>query len=181
MYDKYSNQSFIIKNIDELLYIFNIMNPGLFFVLSIGVNTVIIYYLIKYYYQPEKLAGPPGIQGRQGNIGRKGRKGPQGDKWEVESCNDVVNIIDQVKNVLSPNGNINQQCVSEIWNENGDDVIGAISRTSIGNRFLSNIGSNCDLTPAPTPAPTPTPSLILTPAPTPAPALILTPAPTPAP
>ena len=42
------------------------MNPGLFFVLSIGVNTVIIYYLIKYYYQPEKLAGPQGIQGRQG-------------------------------------------------------------------------------------------------------------------
>ena len=106
--------------------------------MSIAVNTVIVYYLIKYYYQPEKLAGPQGLQGRQGNIGKKGKIGPKGDEWKVEHCNDVVNLISQVKDVLAPNGNVNQACVKQIWDENGDDVYNALSRTQIGNRYLSN-------------------------------------------
>ena len=81
------------------------MNPGLFFVLSIGVNTVIIYYLIKYYYQPEKLAGPQGIQGRQGITGTQGTEGSGGGS--------SVAYNNQVRyNVFSSAGNVELDLMS---------------------------------------------------------------------
>jgi hypothetical protein len=128
------------------------MNPGIFFVLSIGINIIIINYLIKYYYQPSKLSGPQGYQGLQGNVGKKGLKGPKGDKWKMKSCDDVLNLIEQVKDVLTPNGNINTQCISKIVDDNSNDVYNAFSNTEFGNNYLSSLGSNSVSTSTPSPA-----------------------------
>ena len=43
------------------------MNPRLFFILSIGVNILIIHYLIKFYYIPIMLADSQKLQDIQTN------------------------------------------------------------------------------------------------------------------
>ena len=115
------------------------MTPLIFFVLSIGVNIIVVYYLINYYYNPVKLTGPHGIQGKIGKQGNQGRRGPKGDKWKFESCDDISSLLTEIKDVLVPEGKINQRCLFKIWNDNKEDVIGAISRTERGNQILSNI------------------------------------------
>ena len=114
------------------------MEPGLFFILSIGINILIVHYLIRYYYHPDKITGPSGLQGEKGERGPKGENGPKGETWRLESCNDTVNILKQIKDVLAPRGNINQECVSRIWNENGPTFVNVVGRSDAGNRFLSN-------------------------------------------
>ena len=117
------------------------MNPGIFFALSIAINVLVVYYLISYYYHPDRLAGPSGRQGSRGVQGKTGKKGPKGDRWKFETCDDVSDLITQVKDVLAPRNVINQRCSKQIWDDNGQDIVNIFQRTPAGARFISNFSN----------------------------------------
>jgi len=86
------------------------MEDMLLFIMSIIVNLIVVFILMKYYYPAEVMAGDVGVKGLVGPEGDKGPKGEKGPKWVPRSSVDAGSVVDTLKGCSSPSSGRKSFC-----------------------------------------------------------------------